>query len=65
MQWFEDVMVKQTSAALEESNGKKTCAGEMLQYLGLWLLMATCSLAYRPCPYNGVVQRYNPLSALY
>ena len=45
MQRFEDVMVKQTSAALEEGGDKKTCVGEMLQYLVLWLLMATCSPA--------------------
>ena len=43
MQQFEDVMVKQISAALEGNGDKKTCVGEMLRYLGLWLLMVTCS----------------------
>ena len=41
--WFESIFVVQTSAALEASKCAPTNVGEMLRYLGIWLLMATVS----------------------
>ena len=41
--WFESIFVVQTSAALEASKCAPTNVGEMLCYLGIWLLMATVS----------------------
>ena len=64
--WLRDVLLYQTSAALMEEGNPPLTFGELIRYIGLWLLMATCSgwtlddffstkkrdERHRPCPYN-------------
>lgn len=66
LQWFTDVFVVKTSEGLENASHPPVSFGEMLRYVGLWLLMATCSgwrkeqfwsdMPYdqeeKPCPYR-------------
>ena len=64
--WMEDVLLAETSKALQEEKAPELTFGELLRYIGLWLLMATCAgfnhdefwsgrkrdERTRPCPYN-------------
>jgi len=64
--WMKNVLLKKTSDALKDDGQDELTFGELLRYIGLWLLMATCSgwthddywspepfdEKHRPCPYN-------------
>lgn len=41
MAWLENTCVVNTSKSLEEAGYAPTCVGEILRFIGLWLLMAT------------------------
>ena len=43
LQWFTNVLVAKTSEGLVNASNPPLSFGEMLRYIGLWLLMATCS----------------------